>query len=97
MKVGASLAKHNSLKYLDVLYIIMPELRNQITKLREFGKQPVIFFDGGYLIKTFNLKPGPEIGKLISLQRELWFNDPSITKEKVAKFIRAKNADDNIR
>ena len=97
LKVGAFLAKQNGLKYINILHIILPELRNQISNLKEFGKQPVIYFDGDHLINMFGLKPGPEIGKLISLQRELWFNNPGITKEKVGKYIRAQNADNDIR
>ncbi|MAG26431.1 hypothetical protein CMI47_12850 [Candidatus Pacearchaeota archaeon] len=95
LKVGAFLNKNNVLKHIEVLYVIDSSLRNIIKSLKDFGKQPTIFFDGNELMQLFNLRPGVEIGKLISLQRELWFNDPNITKDKVIKFIKSQQRANN--
>jgi len=70
----------------DVLYD--QPVRKKLSSLGEYlGSGPNIFFTGGDLLKSFDLKPGPEIGKLVSLQQDLWYNNPAITKQEVRKEI----------
>lgn len=49
------------------------------SKLREV---PKIYFDAAFLMNHFNKKPGKWIGELIDLQRESWFQDPWINKDR---------------
>jgi poly(A) polymerase len=52
--------------------------------LNEFlGVEPTLFFPGGDLLKTFDLKPGPQIGEIIKLQQELWYENPAVTQADV--------------
>jgi len=52
--------------------------------LSEFlGVEPTLFFSGGDLLKTFELKPGPQIGEIIKLQQELWYENPAVTQAEV--------------
>lgn len=52
--------------------------------LDEFlGVEPTLFFTGGDLLKTFELKPGPQIGEIIKLQQDLWYEDPTISRQAV--------------
>lgn len=54
-----------------------------------FGEQPPIFFSGNDLMSEFGLKPGPVIAKLISLQQEAWFRNPSVTPEEVKELLNS--------
>jgi hypothetical protein len=62
---------------------------NGVKQNEEFlGKEPMLFFTGGDLLKQFELKPGPQVGQLVKLQQELWYENPNITKEEVAQAIK---------
>ena len=64
-------------------------VENSIKQNEEFlGKEPMLFFTGGELLKQFNLRPGPQVGELVKLQQELWYENPNISKEEVAKAIK---------
>ena len=70
----------------DVIYD--QHIRQRISDLGEYlGSEPNLFFTGGDLLKSFDLKPGPEIGKLVSLQQDLWYSNPAVTKQEVRKEI----------
>jgi len=69
--------------YLDDVIFDLPA-RKKLASLEEFiGLEPTLFFTGGDLLKSFDLKPGPQIGELVKLQQDLWYENPSITKEEV--------------
>jgi tRNA nucleotidyltransferase/poly(A) polymerase len=52
--------------------------------LNEFlGVEPTLFFPGGDLLKAFDLKPGPQIGEIIKLQQEMWYENPAVTQADV--------------
>lgn len=55
-----------------------------VKEVEEFlGVEPTLFFSGGDLLNSFDLKPGPKIGELVKLQQELWYENPDITMEEV--------------
>ena len=63
-------------------------VKNKIKALDEFlGVEPTLFFTGGDLLKNFKMKPGPQVGELIKLQQELWYDNPAISIEEVRKKI----------
>ena len=65
------------------------QAESAVKESEEFlGKEPMLFFTGGELLKRFNLKPGPNIGELVRLQQDLWYENPGISKEEVANEIQ---------
>mgnify|MGYP001242210280 CR=1 FL=1 len=63
-------------------------VKNNIEALDEFlGIEPNLFFTGGDLLKSFDMKPGPQVGELIKLQQDLWYENPAISKDEVRKKI----------
>jgi len=72
----------------DVIYD--SSASGKLSSLDEFlGEEPALFFTGGDLLKIFELRPGPQIGELVSLQQELWYENPEITREEVQKKIES--------
>ncbi len=69
--------------HLDQVIYDLPARKN-VEELEEFiGLEPTLFFTGGDLLKTFELRPGPQIGELVRFQQDLWYENPSITKDEV--------------
>lgn len=88
LKSALPVFKANAGDYIfDVIRGLAVE--NSIKQNEEFlGKEPMLFFTGGELLKQFNLRPGPQVGELVKLQQELWYENPNISKEEVAKAIK---------
>ena len=61
----------------------LPAEKNVRANEEHLGVEPTLFFTGGDLIKQFELKPGPKIGELVRLQQDIWYENPSVTKEEM--------------
>jgi len=48
---------------------------------------PTIHFMPEELI-SMGVKPGPEIGKLVSIQKRFWYNDPEIKRDEVKRRLK---------
>jgi tRNA nucleotidyltransferase/poly(A) polymerase len=82
-KVRKAAAISAKVEALDELVEILPFFDS--SKVDGFGEQPVVHFNGSDLMQMFNLKPGPVLADLTTLQREAWFEDPNVEPEEVAK------------
>lgn len=84
LKAGTDLHKaglDDHVKYL------LP-LDKQVRQLRPFfSKGPVVHVPPNEIIQRFGIKPGPKIGKLVQLQKDLWYENPRITKDEVIEKI----------
>lgn len=60
---------------------------NKIIKiLNELKNEPktiTLPINGNDIMKTFNLKPNKQVGKLMNISKELWFENPNITKNEI--------------
>jgi len=81
-KAAATAAKATALDELSEVLDIFG-----VHEVEGFGEQPTIFFSGNDLMSEFELKPGPQIAKLISLQQEAWFRNPNVTPEEVRELL----------
>lgn len=81
-KAGSIAAKAGAIDELEGAFDFY-----NISRPPNFGEQPPIFFSGNDLMKKFSLKPGPILAKLTELQKESWFNDPSITPDKMMEIL----------
>ena len=68
------------------------QMINRIDEIKKLGANkkelPKPILNGNDVIKKFNFKPGPKIGKLLHLLREQQLNGKIKTKEKAIKFLK---------
>jgi len=69
------------LKYLESIDSKVKGLRTHIIS------GPTIHFMPEELI-SMGVKPGPEIGKLVSIQKRFWYNDPEIKRDEVKRRLK---------
>ena len=50
----------------------------------------VLPIDGKDIIKTFKLKPSPLIGQCLEWVKDLYFENPNVTKEQCLEYIKIK-------
>jgi poly(A) polymerase len=66
----------------------VPSIRNRMKNLGgDFTKKLQLPLDGGEIIKMFNLKPGPIVGKLKKELEDEFLNNPKMDKKEAIKFI----------
>jgi tRNA nucleotidyltransferase/poly(A) polymerase/predicted kinase len=76
-------------------------VESRYTKLIEDGSEEVksmpiskgtgikLVLNGGEIMKEFNLKPGPEVGKMLQEVKDMMDENPAITKEEALKKLRS--------
>jgi hypothetical protein len=80
LKAGTRLYNQGYKEYIDMLR----PLDKQVSQLEPyFSRGPVIHVPAEDLMRALNLKPGPIVGKLINYQKNLWYENPEITRDEV--------------
>lgn len=80
LKAGSDLVTKGYKKYIKML----EPLDKQVRQLKPyFYKGPIIHIPPNEVMERFGLKPGPQIGKIVQLQKNLWYQNPEITKNEV--------------
>jgi len=84
LKVGSDMFQEG---HGDHFGYIRP-IDKQVQQLEPFfSKGPVQHVTPNELMQKFDLKPGPILGKLQALQKNLWYNNPRITRDEVMRKI----------
>jgi poly(A) polymerase len=84
LKAGTDLVKAGLPGYVDFLR----PLDKQVQQLEPFfTKGPVVHVTPPEFMQRFNVKPGPLVGKMVQLQKEMWYENPRVTKEEVLERI----------
>lgn len=87
LKAGSDLVKSGLDQYIKLL----EPLDKQVGQLKPyFFKGPKVPVSPDELMKRFELKPGPIIGKIVQFQKNLWYDNPEISKDEVLKKIEGK-------
>jgi poly(A) polymerase len=86
IKAGADLHASGNENYVSVLENENKDLYSKGKKY--FNNGPVIHFPPNDLIKVFNMKPGPLVGKIMAFQKNLWYNNPEISKNEATQQIK---------
>ena len=87
LKAGSDLFLAGMQDYIEYL----KPLDKQVQQLEPFFSQgPKQHVNPGEMMKTFNLKPGRILGDLQRFQKDLWYENPRITKDEVLKKIEEK-------
>jgi tRNA nucleotidyltransferase/poly(A) polymerase len=87
LRAGTDLFRSNNKRYIDLL----KPLNSRVSELESFFSiGPIIHFSSEELMAKYGLKPGPILGKLLIYQKELWYNNPNITKEEAENKINLK-------
>lgn len=55
-------------------------------------KKPKLPINGNDIINTLGIKPGPDIKKYLDVVEDMWYKDPSLTKEKALKLVKAAHS-----
>jgi len=64
-------------------------IRNRIRNLKT-PEKIILPVDGNDIMKIFNLKPGPQIGQILDYVKDLYFENPNITKDQIIKILKRK-------
>lgn len=73
--------------YQDYVKYLLP-LDKQVKQLQPyFSKGPVVHVPPNELMARFNIKPGKMIGRLVHLQKQMWYQNPEVSKEDVIRKI----------
>lgn len=86
LKAGTNLVNSGLGAYINVLQNYNKALYDK--NKAYFNNGPVVHFQPSEIINMFRLKPGPVIGKLVAYQKNLWYENPEITREEVLEKIK---------
>lgn len=70
--------------------LVIEEIKEMREKENSHVDKIVLPIDGKDIIKTFKLKPSPLIGQCLEWVKDLYFENPNVTKEQCLEYIKIK-------
>jgi len=66
----------------------IPEIRKRFINLDDQKSEPNLPINGNDIMEILRISPGPEVGKVLNLVKEAWFENPDITKKEAIEIIK---------
>ncbi len=67
------------------------DLRKRLETLKNEPMKPNLPVSGNDIMKQFDLKPCPEVGNIMNFVKDLWMDNPKITKKQVFDKLKKAN------